>query len=163
MPKSSMRFLPIVFLLCALALSVALSGDPVRAAPQTMLSVTMSNPACVQVPAATGTCYILIRSISASASDSSFTGLDISVDGKVRARFQTFFESAISGNYRMFGRGFLVTCGRTNSGGDPNYGALHHVDYRGYLFGSSTPAASGTALVYCPAYDGTVYLPLIRK
>ena len=159
----SMRALPISLLLSALIFSVALSGDPVHAAPQATLSVTMSNPACVQALANAGTCYLIIRSINASASDSSFTGLDISIDGKVRARIQTFFETTAYATDRMFGRGFLVTCGRSNAGGDPNYGRQYRVDYKGYLFGSTAPAASGTASVYCPAYDATVYLPLVHK
>ncbi len=146
-----------------LALSLVVSGDPVHAAPEATLSVTMSNPTCVQAAANSGTCYILIRSISATASDTSFTGLDISVDGKVRARFQPFFETSVSVNYKMLGRGLMVTCGRTNSGGNPNYGALHTVDYKGYLFGGTGPAAYGTASVYCPAFDGFAYLPIIRK
>ncbi len=158
-----MRFLPILLLVCTLGLSVALLGDPVRAAPQATLSVTMSNPACARSLTNSGACYITIRSLSAVASDSSFTNLDISVDGKVRARLQTFFENAFSASANMFGKGFLVTCGRTNSGGDPNYGALHTVDYKGYLFGGTGPAAYGTASVYCPAYDGLAYLPVIRK
>ncbi|HTP10432.1 MAG TPA: hypothetical protein VMP08_19395 [Anaerolineae bacterium] len=161
--RKSTRALPIFLLLSALALSLALSGDPVHAAPQATLSVTMSNPTCVQASATAGACYILIRSISASASDTSFTGLDISVDGKVRARLQPFFETTVYAADRMFGQGFLVTCGRSNSSGDPKYGALHTVDYKGYLFGSSTPAAYGLASVFCPAYDGAVYLPLVRK
>ncbi len=161
--RKAKRAWPIFLLLSALGLSLALSGDLVHAAPQATLSVTMSNPTCVQVPASAGTCYIVIRSLSATASDTSFTGLDVSVDGKVRARFQPFFETSVSVNYKMLDRGLMVVCGRSNSGGNPNYGALHTVDYKGYLFGSSTPAAYGTASVYCPAYDGLAYLPLIRK
>lgn len=161
--QKSRRTWPIFLLLSALGLSMALSGDPVHAAPQATLSVTMSNPTCVQASTTAGACYILIRSLSATASDTSFTGLDISVDGNVRARLQPFFEAAVNANSRMFGQGFQVTCGRSNSGGDPNFGALHTVDYKGYLFGSSTPAAYGTASVFCPVYDAAVYLPLTRK
>ena len=108
-------------MLGALALGVALSGgDSVRAAPQATLSVTMSNPTCVQVPADAGTCHIVILSLNASASDERFTGLDISIDGKVRARFQPFFETSVTVDYKMLGRGFVVTCGRSNTSGDPN-------------------------------------------
>lgn len=161
--QTTRHILPFALILCVLALSVVLTGDPVHAAPQATLSVTMSNPTCIQVPAKAGACHIVIRSISASASDTSFTGLDISIDGKVRGRIQTFFETTTYFNDRMVGAGFLVTCGRTGSGGDPVYGAVHHVDYKGYLFGSSIPAAFGTASVFCPAYDATVFLPLVRR
>ncbi len=158
-----MRALPISLLLSALIFSVALSGDPVHAAPQATLSVTMSNPTCVQVPANAGACYIVIRSISAIASDTSFTGLDVSIDGKVRARLQPFFETSVSATDRMFDQGFLVTCGRSNADGDPNYGRQYQVYYKGYLSGSTTPAAYGTASVNCPAYDAAMYLPLVHK
>ena len=150
-------------LLLALGLGVALAGDSVQAAPQTTLSVSMSNPACVQAPINSGSCYIIIRSLTASASDTSFTNLDIVIDGQVRARLQTFFESTFNATSAMFGQGLQVTCGRTGTSGDPAYGLLHQVAYKAYLFGNSTPAAFGAASVYCPAYDGIVYLPLIRK
>ncbi len=63
----------------------------------------------------------------------------------------------------MFGRGLLVTCGRPNASGDPAYGRSYQVGYAGYLYGNSTPAASGSARVSGPAYQGTVYAPLLSK
>lgn len=158
-----MRALKFCLLLFALALTVVLSDDAVRAAPHATLSVTLNNPVCVQPRANSGTCYIIIRSLYATASDTSFTGLDIAIDGKVRARMQPFFETATTLTSAMLGRGLMVTCGRPNASGDPNYGRQYAVSYLGYLYGSSTPAAYGSASVFCPAYEGKVYTPLIRR
>jgi len=161
--RSVMRALKVCRVLVALALTVVLSDHAVRAVPQATLSVTMSNPACVQARANSGTCYIIIRSVSASASDSSFTGLDITINDKVRARMQPFFETTANLVASMLGQGLMVTCGRPNASGDPNLGLRYDVAYKGYLFGSSTPAAFGSAAVYCPAYESQVYSPLIRR
>ncbi len=164
---SIMRALKISLVLLALSLSAVRSDEAVRAAPQATpsatLAVTMSDPTCVQAAAVPGACYIVIRSINASASDTSYTGLDIAIDGKVRARIQPFFETTTYLNDRMLGRGLMVTCGRPNASGDPNYGRQYQVSYAGYLIGSSTPAVSGSASVFCPAYESKVYTPLVRK
>jgi hypothetical protein len=157
-----MRVWQIRLSLCAVGIFLALAAGPARAIPDATLTVTMSNPACVRA-SNSGTCAIIIRSISASASDQSFTHLDISIDGKVRARIQPFFETTAYLGNRMLGPGLLVACGGPNGGGDPNYGRLYQVAYQGYLAGSAPPAASGTALVYCPYYDKQVYLPLVQK
>jgi hypothetical protein len=158
-----MRALRILLMLFAAGLVLALPGDRGQAAPQATLTVTMSNPACVQSPANSGTCYVIIRGITATASDQSFTNLDISIDGQVRARVQTFFESTAYVYHNMFGRGLLVSCGRPNEGGNPAFGHRYQVAFNGYLASSGVPAASGTALVYCPYYEGKVYLPIVRK
>ena len=153
----SLKFFPL-FLFLALVLT-PFSGA-LRAAT---LSVTMSNPTCVQAAADSGNCYIVIRSINAVASDQSFTNLDISIDGKVRARLQPFFETTFNLTNRMFGPGLMVPCRRSNNGGDPAYGHLYQVSYKGYLAGSTGLAAFGTASVYCPYYQESIYLPIVER
>jgi hypothetical protein len=149
--------------LCVVGILLALAGAPAQTSPRATLAATMSNPACVQVAANSGACAIIIRSVSASASDQTFTHLDIVIDGKVRARIQTFFEATAYLGNRMLGQGLLVACGRPNDSGDPNYGHRYQVTYNGYLAGSDIPAATGTASVYCPYYEKEVYLPLVQK
>lgn len=158
-----MRTLRILPLFLALGLVLALPVGSVRAGTQATLAVTMSNPVCVQPTDSTAACYIVIRSIQATASDTSFSNLDITIDGRVRGRMNGFFESSASAYSRMFGRGFQVTCGFPNASGNPAYGRSYQVGYAGYLFGVSGPAASGTATVFCPAFKGTVDLPKVSR
>jgi len=158
-----MRLRHILILLFALGLLLGFSGEPARATPQATLTATLNNPYCEQSSPASGSCFINMRALFANASDQTFTNLDVSIDGKVRLRMQTFFETSAYVYASMLGKGLQVACGLPNASGDPAFGHRYQVAYAGYLYGYSTPQASGYANVYCPSFETKVYVPYIQK
>ncbi len=151
-----------LLLVIGLTLVLQLHGEPAHAAPlQTAtISVSMSNPSCVQVQAATGTCAIVLGSVSAMGSDQTFSRLEIAVNGKLRVNVAGFFESSAYLFQSMLPGGLAVPCGRTDAGGSPAYGAAYSVSANAYMVDGTSATDSMT--VYCPAYDGTLYLPTVR-
>ncbi len=149
-------------LLAALGLLLAAlaPGAQALAAPQA-LSFTVSNPVCTQTPAKTGICQINIRSISANSSDGTLLGVEIGINGKLRARINTFFENNAYLTQKMLNGGLQVPCGGLGAGGLPGYGQVYSVSVVAVLVGgtSSTDIAS----VACPAFTGTTYLPMMRR
>jgi len=156
------RWLPILLLL-GLLLVLQFRGEPVHAAPlqTTSVSVGMSNPTCVQVRAASGTCTILFNGVSAFGSDQTFSRLEVLVNGKLRIHIAGFFESSAYLIPSMAPGGLAVPCGRSGTGGRPDYGAAYSVSANAYMVDGTS--ASNSMTVYCPAYDGTLYLPTIRR
>lgn len=158
-----MRLRRITFLLLGSILVMQFPGEPAQAAllPATSVSIYMSNPACVQVLSTSGACSIQFGSLIASGSAPTFSRLEVLVNGKLRVYMGGFFESSAYLTYPMLPGGLAVACGRPNASGSPNYG-------RGYLLTANAYMVDGTSAtdsvtVFCPAYDGKTYLPLIRK
>ncbi len=156
-----MRILRIVVSLIGLGLLLGLSGGQVTADSTQAVTLAVSNPYCVQSSTQNGVCTINVRSVSASSTDSSLTRLEISIDGKVRVRMQTFFENSAYLSEPMLGEGLKVPCGGPGSGGAAGFGQVYSVGLIGYSTSSSP--ISDTANVTCPFYQGFVYLPAVIR
>jgi len=152
-----------LFLLLGLLLVAQFPGEVVHAAPlqATSISLSMSNPTCVQVRPMSGACSLQTGYVFASGSDQSFSRLEILVDGKLRVYMGGFFESTAYLAYPMIPGGLSVTCGRSNASGKPDDGKAYLVAANAYM--ADGTSASDSMTVFCPAYDGMTYLPLIRK
>jgi hypothetical protein len=152
-----------LFLLLGLLLIAQFRGEVVQAAPlqATSVTITMSNPSCVQVRPPSGTCTLQLGYLVASGSDTSFSRLEVLVDGKLRASMGGFFESTAYFVTPMVPGGLLVTCGRSNASGKPDYGKAYSFAANAYMVDGTS--ASDSMMVFCPAYDGVTYLPIIRK
>ncbi len=161
--QSRGRLWPPLLLIVGLILVLQFHGEPVHAAPlqTTTISVRMNNPSCVQVQAASGMCSIVFDGVSASGSDQTFSRLEVSVNGKLRVNMAGFFESSAYLFQSMMPGGLSVPCGRSGAGGSPDYGAVYSVAANAYMVDGTS--ASDSMSVYCPAYDGTLYLPAIRR
>jgi hypothetical protein len=146
------------FLILCLSLALALPGEPARA-DQQAVTLSASNPYCVQSSPATGACIINFRYLSAS--DPAFNHLEISIDGKVRAYMTAFFETSVYLNYAMLGDGLQVACGSPNASGIPGYGRQYVISLTAYATGS--PAITDTAVVNCPYFEGKNFLPVVSK
>ena len=83
------------------------------------------------------------------------------MDGKLRMYMGGFFELTAYLTNPMIPGGLLVTCGRLNASGNPNYGRGYSVAANAYMVDGTS--ASDSMTVFCPAYDGVMYLPVIRK
>jgi hypothetical protein len=147
----------------SLVLIVLFAGEPVRAAPlqASTISLQMSNPSCVQARPASGTCSIEIQSLFASGSDPSFSRLEVLLNGKLRVYLGGFFESSGYLTPRMLPGGLQVVCGRPNDGGLPDYGRSYTVTANAYM--ADGTSASDSMNVFCPAYEGRTYLPLLHR
>ena len=156
-----MRVLRVFFLIATLLLILAFSGEPSRASSPANISMTLSNPTCRQAKTSSGTCVINLRSLNANSDDPTFSHVEISINGKVRAYYSAFFESSVNANNAMLGNGLQVPCGLPNAGGDPNSGYIYHVVVSAYLAGG--PAIIDSANVTCPYIASTNLLPFIRK
>lgn len=140
---------------------ICASGSTRTSAEGAAVSLNVSNPYCTQSSPASSTCLINVRSISASSSDPNFLGVRITIDGKTRAYFSNFFETSVSINERMMGKGLQVVCGKPNASGVPGYGLQYHVGISAIFSGSS--ATNDTANVNCPSYEDRLYLPAVIK
>jgi hypothetical protein len=143
-----------------LLIPIIFSGSSQAASPDA-ITLNISNPTCTQVKTNSGSCLINIRAMSANSSDPSFSHVEISISGKVRAYYSTFFESAIYADYRMLGNGLQVSCGGPNASGDPNYGQKYEVVITAFL--ADVPSITDTAIVYCPYFFGKNLTPLVIK
>jgi len=142
-------------------LLICASGSTRTKAEGAAASLNVSNPYCTQPMPASSTCLINMRSISATSSDPNFLGVQIAIDGKTRAFFSNFFETSVSINERMMGKGLQVVCGKPNASGVPGYGLQYHVGISAVVSGSS--ATTDTANVNCPSYEDRLYLPAVIK
>jgi hypothetical protein len=155
-----MRAIRIAFWLLSLLPTLILRGDPAQDVPQAV-TLTVSNPACVQSSIQQGACYINFNYIYATSTDPNFTSIEVTIAGKNRLRMTTFFENSTYLTGSMIGRGLLVTCGRPNASGVPNFGRIYPVSISARVTGGSP--ITDIANVTCPAYESTNYLPLINK
>ena len=152
-----------VFLLLVvlLVLQYPSKASPASALQASSVSVSMSNPTCFQVLPANGACTIQINNLTASGSDSSFSRVELLVNGKLRAYMGGFFESTAYLSAAMLRGGLMVACGRSNAGGLPDYGMAYTVTVNAYMADNTTASASQN--VYCPAFAGNTYVPVIRN
>ena len=150
----------LLLVLMTLGLTQALADEPVHPAPQAV-TMTVSNPYCVQDVETAGSCLINLRYFYASTTDSSFSHIEIAINDKVRARMSGFFENSAYLTSAMLGNGLKVACGGKNISGIPDMGRQYVVTLSGFATGSSPVVDS--ANVICPYYQGKTYLPLLRK
>ncbi len=141
-------------------MALALTGEQVRAAPAA-LSMSVSNPYCVQSNTQLGACYINVSSFSASTTDLTLSRIEISIDGKVRLRMQSFFENSATLSDPMLGKGLKVACGGRDASGVAGYGRVYSVGLTGYAT-TGSPVAD-IANVTCPFYEAKTYLPVVKR
>ena len=157
------RLRRLAFLIVSLFLVLQFPGEPTHAAslPTTSVSLQISNPACFQVLPASGMCSLQIGSLTASGSDSSFSRVEVLVNGKLRVYMGGFFESSANLTNRMMPGGLAVVCGRPNDGGSPDYGKAYSLMANAYM-GDGTSSSDSTN-VFCPAYTANLFLPIVHK
>ena len=146
-----------------LILVLLFPGDRAQAVPlrATSVSIALSNPACVQVHSTSDACSIQIDYVIASGSDPTFSRLEILVNSKLRVYMPGFFESFAYLTHSMIPDGLRVTCGRSNASGLPDYGQAYTLTANAYMVDGTSATDSMT--VFCPAFDGRTYLPLLKK
>jgi hypothetical protein len=154
-----LRLIRYAVLLLGLALVLLAPGEGAHAAPlqASTVSLTMNNPSCGKSLTESGSCSIQINNLIVSGSDPSFSRLEVLVNGKLRVSMGGFFEATAYLSSSMLPNGIQVACGGPNAGGNPNYGKSYLVSANAYM--ADGTSASDSMTVYCPYYDGKVYLP----
>jgi hypothetical protein len=153
-----LRGMRVAVVVLGLLLVANTSGTGSRPA-QASSTFSVSNPVCVQAAVTSSICRINIRSIYAN--DPALLGVTIGINGKLRARMNTFFESSATLDYSMLGNGLNVTCGLPGSGGNPHAGHVYSVTIS-TVVSSGSPSVD-VASVLCPYYQKLTYLPILRK
>ncbi len=121
-------------------------------AQATSLILSVSNPYCTASQPEINRCTINIGTVAANASDSSFSRIEISIDGKVRLVETGFFEASAYYDRRMAPDGLAVVCGIDGQGGNSGFGLTHFVKVSAYLSGSS-PLVDVAATTCPPGSD----------
>jgi hypothetical protein len=140
---------PRILLIGPVGAALALHG---LAAQSTSLTLTVSNPYCTASQPQINRCSINIRSLSASASDSSFSRIEIAIDGKVRLVETGFFETSAYYFHAMAPDDLAVVCGIDGQGGTSGFGLTHTVNISAYL-STSAPLVDSAAVSCPPASD----------
>jgi hypothetical protein len=161
--EDHMRFQRLFILLIGLILFLQVPGEPSHAAQlqSSSVSINMSNPTCVHILPTSGACSIQIGSLTASGNDQSFSRVEVLVNGKLRVYMSGFFESSAFLAYPMVSGGLIVACGRSNDGGLPNFGRAYLLTANAYM--ADGTSASSSMNVFCPAFEGVTYFPLILR
>ncbi len=146
-----------------LVLILLFPGEPAHAAllPASSVTVQMSDPACVEAAPASGSCAIEVNSLTATGSDTSFSRIELLVNGKLRLLMNGFFESSAYFTEPMLPGGLKVVCGRPNAGGQPNFGNSYSISANAYMADGTW--ANNSMTVFCPAYDGKTFLPSVSR
>lgn len=143
---------PRILLIGPVGAALALYGV---AAESATLSLNVSNPYCAASQPEVNRCSINIRSVSAVASDTSFSRIEIAIDGKVRLVETGFFETSAYFNRNMVPDGLAVACGFDGQGGAAGFGLVHAVKISASLYGSSPLVDIANAT--CPAASDRIF------
>ena len=142
------------------------SDSPVSVAPDGPASTSISYidstvPQCYQNVAAQNECYINWAYISVSTTSPAYiTAMTVTVDSRVRAVYQGFFQNSLAVSAAMHGKGFLVPCGAYGAAGDMAWGGSHS-----FIIQARDTAGAPTAnygSVTCPGIR-LIYLPALLK
>lgn len=95
-------------------------------------------------------CYVQWGYFSVTASDSQYIiDLRLSIDGRLRANYEGFFQTSMYVPGDMPSPGFKVSCGLIGSDGDPDFGHSYSWEAHARETGGLSAANYGT--VQCPA------------
>lgn len=183
-PKRSISATLLALILVGLALVLAPpAGDPAAAQilqpplptqPSTTEEVQLPSspdisnlvtltPNCYKTHLRSDTCYVSwYRMTVQTTAPARMRSLTITIDGKLRANFQGFFQSSFTLVQGIFNPGFQVSCGSEGSGGVAGMGRTYN--YTIYAVDSNSSSISNTGNVVCPANNLLrTYLPVIKK
>ncbi len=123
--------------------------------PDALTYKLLSNPYCYQPNPAVNQCVINVRYYQATDNGTSAPYMlhaAISINGKVRANENLFFENNIYYSYDMAPTGFQVPCGAPNAGGGgSDYGNQYLVKVEP-IDSTGTGMGYDQASLFCPAY-----------
>ena len=121
------------------------------------------TPNCYKTYLRSDTCYVSwYRMTVQTTAPARMRSLTITIDGKLRANFQGFFQSSFTLVQGIFNPGFQVSCGSEGSGGVAGMGQTYSYTIRAVDSNSDGILASGN--VVCPANNLLpIYLPVIKK
>jgi hypothetical protein len=105
---------------------------------------------CYQPDPVQDVCYINWYYLSVGASPNYMITMTLTLNPRVVAHYQGFFQTSMYAPYNMHGQGFKVACGTLGAGGNPALGKAYAYTIRARDSAGLSSANYGTA--YCPAY-----------
>lgn len=117
---------------------------------------------CYLPVSGTGDCYLTWQYLRVSAGSSSYIiSMTVSIDGRLRAAHQGFFQSGMYVPGDLYQPGLKVACGSPGDGGDPKLGRNYSYTIRARDSAGLKAANYGSVL--CPADLPPLFLPLLSK
>ncbi len=105
---------------------------------------------CYQPDPVQNICYVNWYYLSVSASPNYMITMTLTLNPRVVAHTQGFFQTSMYVPYNMLGQGFKVACGALGAGGNPQLGNAYAYTIRARDSAGLSSANYGT--VYCPAH-----------
>jgi hypothetical protein len=139
------------------------STTPAEPGSPTITSIDSPNPTCYRAALGSDVCYINWRSMTVSAiSPQRIVSMSVSIDGRVRANYQGFFQSSMDVSRAFHGEGFRVDCGPEGVDGIEGMGRQH--DWAIRARDTEDAEATNRGTVTCPALAPfAVSLPMLRR
>lgn len=131
------------------------------AQPQGSGSIDSFSPTCFNAIPGSGVCYINWQSVNLDVAPSYLVTMTFSIDNRLRANLQGFFQSGISLNSQVFQPGFRVTCGFPKSDSPSALGNTYAYAIRAR--DSSGANYNNSGQITCPADVVRLSLPLITR
>lgn len=131
------------------------------AQPQGSGSIDSFSPTCFNAIPGSGVCYINWQSVNLDVAPSYLVTMTISIDNRLRANLQGFFQSQITLSNEVFQPGFRVTCGFPKSDSPSALGNTYAYVIRAR--DSSGANYSNSGQITCPADVVRLSLPLITR
>jgi hypothetical protein len=135
---------------------------PTEAQEPTISLISASNPTCYRPALQSNTCIVRWGAIDVStASPRTVISMTLSVDGRVRAVYQGFFQSTMHVSPSFHQTGFQMTCGPAGVAGLPDRGHVYAWTLRAQDSAGDETTSAGS--VTCPSLDPLhTFLPLIQ-
>ena len=125
---------------------------PAGVAQPSLSFINSPTPYCFQPNPTMDECYVNWASMSVSASPASMKVMTLTIDAVgIVARYQGFFQEAMTVTHEMNGMGFQVACGAPGAGGQAQLGASYDWIIKAEDINGVTTSNSGT--LYCPPHN----------
>ncbi len=124
-------------------------------------SIDSLSPTCVNSIPGSGVCYIKWYYVHLNVAPSSIVTMTFSIDNRLRANMQGFFQSEINLDNQLFQPGFKVTCGFPKSNAPFALGNTYSYAIRARDTSGANYSNSGQ--ITCPADVARLHLPLIMR
>jgi hypothetical protein len=125
---------------------------PEGAREPTISFVEVTTPFCYQPNPTEDTCYINWASMNVAAVPTGMAAMTVTIQGLgIVARYEAFFQDAMTVTHEMHGSGFQVACGGPGAGGRSQLGHRYDWTIEGEDINGTTSSSSDA--LYCPPFS----------
>jgi hypothetical protein len=139
------------------------AAEPEAPDHPTISTIESPSPTCYRPGLHSNICRVnwgLVR--VSTVSPRTIVSVTLTIDGRMRANYQGYFQSSLSVEPGFHGDGFQVACGFEGVDGVAGMGRVY--DWRLKALDSEGLEATNKGTVTCPAWHPiSVYLPLVQR